>query len=844
MELQIYLIIVAIFFISLGSLVFVNRQLRSGKTFEEALAEKRQLTEKLYGSKKKNTTKKANTGKKNRDRKDSKQKKDAQQPSAVESDGKSDSGSENDLSASPHSNDGKAHVEFTEEEIIAPDTNTIQFKRQLSTGKINPQVRKSSTTKSPGSGILVNKSTTAAKPAPPANGNIETLNHFEKIHPKDDLEIKKQRDESVGRTTNKKDNKKGKPAKKDSSPATPSNAVEKVANIGNDAVDAHLTVPLEVVAASVVAAPKESPKNTANKEKVNKKKRNDAILIQQLVDAGVASSTSEAVNVNAIIQQLGRVELTRNEIQILIDFLLNKQQDTGSVIHSDWSDDPIHKLRNQLEEKDRLLAEEQKAMLAIQTKLRELRTELNAERAQASHLRNAHVEEMNALKSELSQAQQDRQLVVERTNHEKQALNKQLQLLQQKLFQEQNTQSQESTQQLQQLTDAHAQLSAELLNKNNIIQDMQEKFLQIRDEHLSKVNESEQKYQELVHKNEQEIAYLNGEVLRLRNECQRKDELEKLYAMKTYEFEQLESRLNEQNKQSNQIEDSSKVEIRNLQNALDSTKTELTLSRNELADSSKRIGDLNSQLSDLKSTYEAENSTVVQKYAKQIEELNGTIQTYRTTISEKEAKLNELQSKLENTAVDQREQELFKQITDYKEKNNTANASLSPSKITAPAPSNNNVELEHISRTKQVFERLFPNVPSSNVDYDAWLANVSSHIEQLQQQQQQSQQNHLKKRAAVASNNHQNGDDEDSDSEENVTGNGTHHHEQDNGKLSPSEELILQNAHLKSIVAETSEILTSLEKKACLQDAYWRGVVQLKDNEIRSLQQNSVASTT
>lgn len=325
---------------------------------------------------------------------------------------------------------------------------------------------------------------------------------------------------------------------------------------------------------------------------------------------------------NAIIQQLGRVELTRNEIQLLIDFLLNKQQDTANVTHSDWSDDPFIKLRNKLEEKDRLLGEEQKAMFAIQSKLRELRVELNAERAQASHLKNAHVEEVNALKAELNQTQQDRQLVVERANNEKQALNKQLQLLQQKLFQEQNTQSQESTQQLQQLTDAHAQLSAELLNKTNIIQDMQEKFLHIRDEHLNKVNEIEQKYQDLMHKNEQDVAFLNGELLRLRNECQRKEELEKLYALKTYEFEQLESRLNEQNKQSNQIEDSSKVEIRNLENALDSTKTELTLSRNELADSSKRIGELNSQLSDLKSTYEAENSTVVQKYAKQVSELN------------------------------------------------------------------------------------------------------------------------------------------------------------------------------------------------------------------------------
>lgn len=336
------------------------------------------------------------------------------------------------------------------------------------------------------------------------------------------------------------------------------------------------------------------------------------------VDAGVASSTSDAVNVNAIIQDLGRIDLARSEIQILIDFLLNKQQDTANVTHSDWSDDPLHKLRNQLEEKDRLLGEEQKAMVAIQNKLRELRTELNAERAQAVHLKNAHADELNTLKIDLNQVQQDRQSLVERSNNEKQALNKQLQLLQQKLFQEKNAQSQENTQQLQQLSDANNQLSAELVNKESIIQDLQDRFLQIRDEHLNKITEWEQKYQELVRKSEQDIAYLNSEVLRLRNECQRKDELEKLFAMKTFELEQLESRFNEQNKQTNLIEDSSKVEIRNLQNELDSTKTELKLSRNELADSSQRIGELNSQLSDMKSSFEAENSTVVLKFTKQV----------------------------------------------------------------------------------------------------------------------------------------------------------------------------------------------------------------------------------
>lgn len=56
----------------------------------------------------------------------------------------------------------------------------------------------------------------------------------------------------------------------------------------------------------------------------------------------------------------------------------------------------------------------------------------------------------------------------------------------------------------------------------------------------------------------------------------------------------------------------------------------------------------------------------------QIEELNSSIQSYCATISEKDAKLSELQSKLENASVDQREQELFKQIAEYKEKNNVS----------------------------------------------------------------------------------------------------------------------------------------------------------------------------
>lgn len=414
----------------------------------------------------------------------------------------------------------------------------------------------------------------------------------------------------------------------------------------NEVIESHLTIPSEVVSVTstsginvTVAAstPKESPKHPQNKEKYNKKKKNEAILIKQLgkinfidsplvlptfspftVDAGVASSTTDEVNVNAIISLLGRSELTRGEIQLLIDFLLNKQQDTSDVSHSDWSDDIVQKLRRQIEEKDRALTEEQTAAAALQARLRELRAECNNERVQSHHKINAHIDEVNSLRNDLNQLQQDLQLSNERHAAEKQTLNTQLQHLHQKLHQEKNAVVQENVQKLQQLTDTNAKYAAELLNKNNVIQDLQEKFLQIRDESLKKLADYEKKFQEYVRQSESDVGRLTSENQHLRAECQRKDEYEKLFAIQKYDLEQLEARMAEQSKTNSQLDDSSKVEIRNLQNALDSTKTELTLSRNDLTESTKRVNELSTQLNELKNSYDAQNACAAQQHTKEV----------------------------------------------------------------------------------------------------------------------------------------------------------------------------------------------------------------------------------
>lgn len=455
------------------------------------------------------------------------------------------------------------------------------------------------------------------------------LNHFEESQPRDDLEVRRHRDESATRVL-KKDQKKGgaggKHNNKKDSPKVTEKVPVPIVTL-SDAVDAQplAAVVNEIVTATAVAVQKESPKNQPNKDKQNKKKKNEALLVQKLVDAGVASTTTDDVNVNVIMQFLGRTELTRSEIQILIDFLLNKQQDTINVTNCDWSDDIVQKLRKQLEEKDRQLSEEQTASVALHAKLRELRAELNGERILANQRVNANAEKLATLTEELHQLQQDYQVTTERAANDKKALEFQLKQHQAKLFQEKQLQGQEATQKLQQLTETNASLTTEILSKNALVQELQEKFLHMRDDSIGKLADYEQKFQEYVRQSEADVAHLTGENQRLRAECARKDEYEKLYAIQKFDLEKLEARLAEQSKASNHLDDTSKVEIRNLQNALDSTKTELSLSRKDATEASKTIGDLAAQVNELKHSLETATQLVQAQHTKEVRVLWGVM---------------------------------------------------------------------------------------------------------------------------------------------------------------------------------------------------------------------------
>lgn len=89
----------------------------------------------------------------------------------------------------------------------------------------------------------------------------------------------------------------------------------------------------------------------------------------------------------------------------------------------------------------------------------------------------------------------------------------------------------------------------------------------------------------------------DSDIQELNVDATRAKELDKVVQRQTLEVEQLKKQLSEQ-QQSKQFEENNKIEIRNLQNALDSSKKELEAQHASTADFKKQIEDLKKQLAE------------------------------------------------------------------------------------------------------------------------------------------------------------------------------------------------------------------------------------------------------
>lgn len=848
MDLSVIIVMfVATLLVLVGLYFFLMKPL-AGKSYEEMQKEKLAMREKIMGSgsavsnaksSKDNANKK--TKKVNKNKQQQKQKaavKDSDQDS-VETES-NESEFEEEINPLTYAKKKvNASVEYAETEAFALNADGHGKKKdKQNQGKKNNKQK---------GGILLNKS----EPVLVKQESAPEINHFEEIHPKDALEIARQhkeedskksqpkdvvdkprqpavaaavkKEEEVKTKSHPKDQRKQKTKEHAKPPLTKTSAVEEIPVVP--------TVVAPVVASNpvVVPAPAEikSSANVVSKDKSNKKKKNE-LITQQL-----AAEVHDAVNVQSLVRILAKADLPRNDIQILIDFLLNKQQDTLTKDPSEWNDpsDPLQKLKKQLQEKQNQLEEEQKGAAGLHAKLKELRQELNSEKSQASSVVKSFNEELNNKKLEVQNLTQQLQLVSDKYSGEKQALTHQFQQLQAKYVQlsEKHAAAQESVASVAQLNENIQILQRELMTKSQLLNEK----LQVEEELLKKKTEYEMLLRgkdEALQQRAQDFATYETEMQQLRVVASQKDELAKSCQQQSFEVDQLKAQLGElQLKQkqaaaaSNQVEESSKVEIRNLQNALDSSKTELAGCRTELATFKTRLGDQDQQLKELRA----------------------------------------------------REEDLQKQLHEQREKNNelTVAASKIASNHVAETPvpkvDIDKVILEEQNRTKDLLVKLLPAeivsaLPLDATNFYSWLEST---VVCIQEQQQECIRTATEAAAAAAaaatatsnSNStevHLNCNSRSSNNNSSLYENNDAHDGSNNGSSSSSSNkngapevdfeeqqlLVQRNEQLqktvdqyKTIIADTEIMLKNLESKVIEQDIHWRSVVQAKEKELNLL---------
>jgi hypothetical protein len=272
---------------------------------------------------------------------------------------------------------------------------------------------------------------------------VEEVNHFVEIHPKDAVEIHRA---AVSKDEEKSNKHKHRPkAAKETPPVSPKNQ------------------------------PVKQQHQQQAEEKVVKKKKVD----QQLAfssTSDVSQLVTDETGIIPLIRELSRADLTKNQIQVLIDFLLNKQSDTIVRDPTDWIEgksDLVQKLKKQLQEKEAQLKNEQDALSGMQLKLKELRNELNTDKIQSNAILKANAEQLQNYRAEIKNLQSQMQIMNDKHNSEKQSINVSYKQMQAKYLQVSETlKAQENLPNAQQLQNEMQLLQQEMINKNQQIMEL------------------------------------------------------------------------------------------------------------------------------------------------------------------------------------------------------------------------------------------------------------------------------------------------------------------------------------------------------------------------------------
>ncbi|RZB39983.1 ribosome-binding protein 1-like [Asbolus verrucosus] len=678
MDIQTPFIFLSLFSLASVLLIFIYKFGIKEKSYEEALAEQRHQTHILLGTKPKS-----------KEKKNKKTTKKVKEKSMGESEVVNNpEKSEPATSESNGEGQKKPHVEFKEvpEEV---SVKNVAVKKQAKKEKVRP--------------ILMHKEKVDSEIGKfVSEDNILPLNHFEELHPKDDFELFRSNGVKEKEETEK-------------NPAAKSSKTEADVQKQPAKKSAEAVLPTQQKENNPPVAPSINGFiGNAGKEK--KKKKSEFNTLQQLAGDG------NGPNMSVLLNLVRKAELSRSEVQILIDLLLNKQHEAPAVL-DEWSEgksDPVQKLKKQLAEKEKLLLEEQQVVAGAQTKLREIRAEHQAEKTMLQQkIRNldevchAKQVEANRLLQQVQQLQaqiKEEMMKSHKLREEHAAMQMQRQQIDMRLAQAQESDVLISQLQneAQELSTINNQLRMELTrldeencaekdrNQSFIVQlnnfqkeleqttdrnqQLEESRLEAEQELETVLNERSDLKSELSHLNSV-LQQQNEEIRRLEHgKKQYQDELQKHKEESSKLITQLKSDIQTLQEENMQIqatqmngslqENKHEVEILNLHNELSSMKTQLSQAEKkneaELKAANATVAKLQSELGELKVKLEEEKTRLEEQKVK-----NNELRTKNWKVMEA---LNAAESRIKSNTADKdihREfiQRLFPEIKELESTN-------------------------------------------------------------------------------------------------------------------------------------------------------------------------------
>nr|CAH7768422.1 unnamed protein product [Callosobruchus chinensis] len=541
---------------------------------------------------------------------------------------------------------------------------------------------------------------------------------------------------------------------------------------------------------------------TGDPGKKKKKKKNDLNIGQKL--------TAER---DELINSVRNAELSKSEVQLLIDMLLNKQLEGPNVV-DDWNEDktnPVVKLKRQLAEKERLLAEEKEALVGAQAKLREVRAERQTERTQ-----------FRALEEVLKVQQQ-----------EAHQMNQRLQVTTQKVNQLQT------------------ELNAEILRKRKLLEDHASLQVQVQryEVSLAQVSETDailvklrndveqfsaqnQQLQQIIAEKERQHQHCLMQLANMEKNLEQEKEIRMEIERNLEKALRMENEWKLEISKANTSLQQKFEEKRMLEHRLDQLQDDLRMMKNEKNDGSKIIAQLKFELQQLQDTRLKEGDQRQDDEQREVEFLNLTnelssikneLSSVKSELQLREKKFNaELESTMRNC------DQLQKELDDQKAKNNELRTknwkvmeALKAAETNANAAGNNKqtdvdkltndlVQKEREAQ-KQFIERLFPDISFApkKVTDDDWQAEfnraISSYVERLKKGKEST-----------------NGSPSSPQKSQDVA------------------KLQAQLLHYKNIIDDTEGMLNKLQCHIESEEIKWRNELAAKQAEIERLMENRV----